>query len=481
MKKIVIIILIAGAIFACTQNRSGSTKTSGGVYNVFSNSSPDSLSAQLPIDVNETFGVGYDSFLDSLHQPPFDVFSWQTFVALNWPANAQGKPINGAFTDSLNAPRVWEFYKDPAEVFGHPTPGLTMRLGVAKRGGQKFLYLDSKAPHAMSTGAIIDMNKLEGFEEADGHPLIDRNLNFTLYEIKMNPVESNFVIDSGLTTTQGIYNYGIKHSKNINLPASDSVTKNPGSMEIKASWRILIPSLGDDTTRYYCRRATIFIDSTQTRNHKSLLLTNVKVGLVGMHIIRKTKKLSTREIWSTFEHIDNTPDNPQEAQAGNRQWSFYNPLCLNCVPNAIPDTLKGDGGNYLWDSSMPYAKSYAVKAPGQNLPTLFGTQAVRVYPIYKYTEMINHLWQEKLKGSVWANYRLVGSQWQLSEVFPSPTAPNYLANTTLETYIQSNASCIGCHSAAFISYNNQNIKTDLSWLFYFYANQGAGLKKVSKK
>ena len=126
---------------------------------------------------------------------------------------------------------------------------------------------------------------------------------------------------------------------------------------------------------------------------------------------------------------------------------------------------------------MPYAHQYGVKAPGQVYKDSFGSQAIRVYPIYKYTDMINNLWQEKLKGTVWANYRLIGSQWQKAEVNPPPNAPNFLANTTLETFIQSNASCISCHSFATITYNNTTINTDLSFLFYFYAKNPPGAKK----
>lgn len=472
MKKIFVIIAIAGCLYACTQIKKGGEKLASGshIYNKFCDSAgvrgPCSV---IPIDVNETFGVGYDSFLDSLHQIPFDVFSWQTFIALNWPSDSTGKPIGASITDSPNAPRVWEHYKDPTEVFGSTDAGLTLRLGQNKKTGQKFLYMDSKSPRLLHTGQTLDAAHLNGFQEADGHPLIDRNLNFALYEIKMNPIETKFVIDSGLTTTQGIYNLGIKHSNAINLPLSDSASKNVGSMEIKATWRILLPAQGDDTARFYCRKATIYIDSLHTRNHQPLLIKNVTVGLVGMHIIRDTRKLSTNATWSTFEHIDNTPDDQTAAQQSNRNWSFYNPLCLNCTPNQAPDTLAGDGGQYIWEITPPYAIKYTVKAPGQSLTQTFGTQAVRKYPIYKYTDMVNQLWQEKLQGSVWANYRLIGTQWRLSEVFPSPTAPNYLANTTLETFIQKDASCINCHSHAAISYQNTNIRTDLSFIFPVYA------------
>jgi hypothetical protein len=410
-----------------------------------------------------------------MHQPPVDVFSWQTFIALNWPADSTGKPLNTAISSSPNAPRVWEYYSDPAEVFASPVNGLRLRLGVAKKGGQKFLYLDSKSPAKLMTGEQVDASQLQGFQEADGHPLIDKNLNFVLYELKMNPVETKFVLKDSLTTLAGIYTLGsqTKNKNSIPLPMSDSASGNAGSMEIKASWRILVPSLGDDTSRYYCRKATIFIDSAHTSNKKNLTITNVTVGLVGMHIIRKTQKLSLADSWSTYEHIDNVPDNQQEAQQSGKVWSFYNPACLNCMPNKAPEAFKADSGRYIWNTQMPYAKLYAVKDSTQQTSQVFGTQVMRVYPVYRYTEMINRLWQDKLKGTVWANYRLIGTQWETSETPPETKAPHFLANATLETFIQKNSSCISCHNGAAIKYNGKIIKTDMSFIFPAYALGGS--------
>nr|WP_294941801.1 hypothetical protein [uncultured Mucilaginibacter sp.] len=485
MKKFLVIVVIFGLLLACKYFQSHTVGGGAPIYNAFCDSTQaDNPCSVVPYDVNETMSLGYDSFLDSLHQIPFDVFSWQTFIALNWPANAAGNPIGTSVNDSLGAQRVWEHYQDPAEVFGTSVPLLNLRLSEAKKGGQKFLYLDSKAPHALAAVASINANDINGFQEADGHPLIDRNLNFALYEIKMNPVETKFTLDNKLTTTQGIYNAGIKTHNAIDLPASNSTTKNLGIIEIKASWRILLPATGDDTSRYYCRKATIFIDSLHTRNHQPLLITNVTVGLVGMHIVRKTAKVSANQIWSTFEHIDNTPDDAQQAQMSNRQWSFYNPDCLNCTPNAAPDTIKGDNKQYMWQPNMPYARDYAVGAPGQQLKRdSFGTQALRLYPVYRYTEMVNQLWQAKLKGSVWANYRLIGTQWQQSEIAASPTAPHFLGNTTLETFIQADASCISCHkSYASVLYNGNKdtITTDMSFIFPVYARVNTTAKPAKK-
>lgn len=128
---------------------------------------------------------------------------------------------------------------------------------------------------------------------------------------------------------------------------------------------------------------------------------------------------------------------------------------------------------------MPYAQRYTIHPENYNQPlkgrdTAIGSQAVRVWPVYYYTELLNRLWQAKLKGTVWANYRLIGSQWMTSELQHGAPAPFYLGNTTLETFIQADASCIGCHSSAYVQYappgkDTMTVFTGLSFLFPVYA------------
>lgn len=469
MKKIILIAIIAaGVIFACNQHitTNGDTASlSPNFTNQFCDSATNGgLCSYLPFEVHIATGIGYDSDLDSSRQPPFDIFSWQSFIALNWPADKNGNPIGNGINNNTTNPRVWEYYKDPIQVFGNGNNELLLQYGNAAVTGEKLLHRSSKAKGRL--------NMLTGFDESDGHPLIDRNLNFALYEIKMNPAEVNFVTANNLATVNGIYSYYIKNHNQFVLPPSDSASKTYGMTEVKAAWRILDPSKGDDTSRYYCRSAIIYIDAANSRNGKALFF-RAKVGLVGMHIFRITSKFGVG-IWSTFEHVDNTPDSPQAAQnTRNTNWSFYNPQCLNCPSNDAP-VLKKTEQTYKWDSVPPYAAHYAMNAPSQPGNGKFGTQAVRVYPVFSMTDYVNRLWQAKLKGSAWGNYRLIGSQWQLAESNPPPDAPALLANTTLETYIQKNASCIGCHNQANVEYVKKpgdtiKIKTDFSFLFPVYA------------
>jgi hypothetical protein len=59
----------------------------------------------------------YDAPESSALQQAFDIFSWASFVALNWPANPDGTPMDGPITSNPTAPRVWETYIDATGVF----------------------------------------------------------------------------------------------------------------------------------------------------------------------------------------------------------------------------------------------------------------------------------------------------------------------------------------------------------------------------
>jgi hypothetical protein len=74
--------------------------------------------------------------------------------------------------------------------------------------------------------------------------------------------------------------------------------------------------------------------------------------------------------------------------------------------------------------------------------------------------------QAKLAGTVWANYRLVTTQW------PGPTGqfiPCQVTNAVAETYIQNRnaGSCMRCHAAALTAgtdANNQRSSAKFSYL-----------------
>lgn len=68
-------------------------------------------------------------------QPDFDIFAWNTFIALNWPAYAAEAPTYLRGIPNLRDPQksfvnaqnddvgVWETFKEKREVFNHPVKG----------------------------------------------------------------------------------------------------------------------------------------------------------------------------------------------------------------------------------------------------------------------------------------------------------------------------------------------------------------------
>jgi len=478
MKKILLAaFVLLGFFFACNNDGCPPAATwpagdTCSVCNLCADpSKKDSLCNVVPHDVAFRVNSGYVTHLDSLIQPRFDFFSWQSFVALNWAADANGNP-SGAFNTNPNAPRVWETFVDPDTVFVTPHPHLEAMNSArleAKRKGLKFFRYASKFADTVRFN--------NSFLESDDNALIDRNLNFVLFEEKINPVEYNYIMRGSLNTWEGQLAYTAQNRNAIQLPAGFYAKQNPyandstvGSIEIKASWRILLPEKGDDTSRYYHRQALVFIPGTNTVTGQNLQFT-ATVGLVGLHIIHKTSAFQLM-VWTSFEHVDNIPENLEEAAAANpfnpnaRRYSFYDPRCVTCPPN-VPPGVSGHDDTLKWAMQMPYAEQYAnlvVGDPPQRQK--FGTQVVRMVPIYYKTQQINRYWQSKVKGSVWENYKLVGSQWGLRETnvpFAVINAPHLLANSTMETFIQKDASCISCHNFATMA--DTAIPTDMSFLF----------------
>jgi hypothetical protein len=293
---------------------------------------------------------GYHSVLAGNIQPLFDEFSWQSFVTFNWPSDTQGNPV-GSFFSGADCTRVWETYTDPGQVFYSFQNDVSLGAAAAeaRKQGKKFFYMDSKLSPELLNGA--DNVQFDGFA------VIDRNLNFTLYEEKMNPDEVAFVDANNLHTRANIIAYGKQHDNAISLPAGyyDNPAKASGGkvgmVEFKATWRILDPSKGDDPSRFYHKPATIYVAAKNSASKKSFTI-SAEVGLVAIHIIHKTNKFSF-QVWTTFVHDDNNPDSTQYANKnfGNTHYSYFNQACSDCPINT---PVKPGPDGYIWNTTAPW-------------------------------------------------------------------------------------------------------------------------------
>ena len=394
-------------------------------------SPPDYVfSADVPHDIvtNDVGAIG--------NQPFVDILGWDSFIAVNWPVPhplvERGVPdrqntIGGLKSGggeggqpqvSPTGPTVWETWKDTDDIFLDPPvkptpfdapeiiPEPCRELAQEHPGaGRRTLSMEAK---------VSDV--LRNFEQAFTlEPLIDQNGEKVWYEVKVNKAYYDYVVDNGF------YDSRKQVGKTISFPSSSNTTRQTPVVKVKAAWKVM-GLLGsrqpDDPTKFYTTEALI-LDPETEKCRKEL------VGLVGLHIVQKTVQLPQWS-WATFEHVDNAPDQ-QSGPVPGKQYNFFNADCAGCPFNTPPSKTRPN----------------------------FPTQVVRVVPVDSFAP--NDTYQTALKtlrsDNVWAHYMLVNSQWSGSRhPLGVPSQPKFLANTTLETYLQEPVEdpkaphgCINCH------------------------------------
>jgi len=401
-------------------------------------------------------------------RPNFDYFSWQSFIALNWPAasGSHGVPNQPGTPDVFlkaapGTPVVWGTYKDSFELFGQkdkrPTAWESNDIPINPcpngQPGQKTLIFLSKGN-----------TPLMQTSQAFSFPLIDQRNNYVYYDIRYDQAQYNFVRGQDNDPTSWLYllkNLAPKENQPVPLQMpSSSPPSTLGSIMVKAAWRIKTDK--DDTSRYYTTNAQIYNPQTQTCTETPMLL-------VGLHIAHKVDPFN-EWVWSTFEQVDNVPPDagvtPQPTPPPGG-YSFNNGTNDPATPN---------GYNY----KPPQAPS--VKGGAQPTPSPVQVTRVNAIPDTPQgasTREFNTYYQQLLKGTVWQYYQLVVTQWpfnpglsgfklmQNGGVYPQDTGaafPVYGAvNTTMETYFQNQNDAAGAGGNSCMSCHYRAGQSDFSW------------------
>lgn len=396
--------------------------------------------AALPNDV-----VGFDSsfiyrFISEGAQFPFDLFAWQTFVALNWPLDGEGRPLDVELGARPSAPRRWQRLARADDV-----------LPTAETPG-------ACGPEAPGTLTVTT------FRQADGLPLIDRALNYVVYDIRLNAVARAYIEANNLGSRNGQQAF-LDAKKTVGFPLGrydDTGARRgggPGALVIKSAWRVLAGGAAAESQSYFTRPGRIAVSAADNADGRARCI-EATLALVAMHVARRTESGNgDKWIWSSFEHVDNAPlaANGREPNdlfedtyfpggcrapnAPTRDFAFFRRGCANCVTNRTASA------NWTWAAAPPYAKAF--QQPGG-----FGTQVTRCWRIWSGTSKINAFWRSRLAGTVWANYRLLSAQWRGNyggdEFFGNGEVPRFLANPVIETAVQErrDGTCLGCHATA---------------------------------
>ncbi|MCJ8290160.1 MAG: hypothetical protein HRT58_10895 [Crocinitomicaceae bacterium] len=455
------------------------------------------ISSIIPSDIDETKKdqlMSENKINEVRHM--FDKFSWESFIAINWPVNENGEPMEHLKDDGLP---TWYNWKEAFEVFrdkgekpekwnsNRTTPNWILDHDNAPGNTQKSVRLLFNTNKAINV-ADEDMQAFAG-------PLFDQNGNLLRYEVLMNEEEFDYILKNKLYNINGQIDFSQKNADKADFPAGvyEEITK-VGAVEIKISWKVLVRGK-DDFSRYL--NVPSFVLSEDKKSWDK-----VTAGMVGFHINHKTSSAS-QWVWSTFEHVDNLATNSLETfeYEGNQipiKPSFYDPDCETCPTNVW---LQSDSSKFIAPDGTykKYHRSYYIpedkRIKGSDKDYYIG-QAHRMIPIPERLQELNRDIQEQLKlqESPLQYYELVGTQWPKNQqktpadptyaAFPNSVEnkpggdpdPIYLTNMTMETYFQNGnqgaynfmengsqptdntekmifgtESCMGCHSSAGIA------------------------------
>ncbi len=392
-------------------------------------------------------------------------FAWKDFIALNWPVDCEGKPLES--TDPLSdrkypkiigqapeAPRRWELYPSPKDLFlpnGATPPSLDKLPEVVQclndRAGSEIEYNQNlrlteaeefvtakesgeykiasrkdllDAYGELESELTIDKKQvkisLSSIDAANKIPLVDSQGNYVINEIRLNPVEFKQIDkNKWYDATNLVSLWQNSDSENLfQLVCSEKMVTSTnrkycnayeaeGAIEIKVAWRVFDErNTEQEKARYYTTKRKIVSKGGEILNEKP------ELGLIGFHIMHKTS--SRGWIWSTFEHIDNAP--PCDAQK-TKQYTLYNNECntKNCQENE--PYVKPP---YLWDISNKEPKAVTIEVnQGIAVKDQIPSKICRANEISESITKLNKEYQNSLKSidesSVWQYYQLIGTQW----------------------------------------------------------------------
>lgn len=388
-------------------------------------------------------------------RPWFDQYSWQSFIALNWPADPSqpGVPLGpndpSTFQNvASGTPTVWESYATSYRLFGSgddapPEFGTGPAEGNPCASGSKSLQMVSKGTDVASD-VIGDVN------EAFSHPLIDQNLNYVFAEVRFNDTYYDFV----RSKMYYLKKYLSEAPQPLQMPESDPSAGEIGAMMVKAAWRQMTSD--DDQSRYHVINATVVDPDTEE-------CSIVPMGLVGLHIAQKVDQFP-EWIWSSFEQVDNVELGPNPSPT--TKISFNN-------GTDTPATPRG------WANRPPLAP------PLEAMSDREATQVTRLNPIPTTPEGMstvdqNEAYANLLKGTVWEHYQLVITQWPSNAtqfvlprdggIYPQDAGgafpANGATNTAMETYMQSQEDAQGAGGNSCMSCHYGSATSDFSWILF---------------
>lgn len=398
-----------------------------------------------PTEVDTGSGPGTCGFMQ---------FAWQGFLAMNWPAlnvvPAQAGQIARGLPDSSlkigqadERQTVWEQYQPNWYLFApnNPPPAATPPLPAPNSQSFAAWNQHSNLPsvcgppvtaaRVASVKILSSLSKVDdmpGVGQAFTAPLIDQQGYYARYEIRFNYPTFHYI------NSNRYYLESAQAGQTFSLPVQTGTM--PGAILLKASWKVLTEE-ERKSNRFH--EASAFLYTPANGNVNAECSGPVPVGLVGLHIVQKTNDFPD-QIWSTFEHVDNVPDDTAQMPP-NKKWSFFNAASTTPI-NTKPKCPVAGMSPCDWQPASSHRT--ATTGPTQVLRTNKISASPNQPSLTQINDSVRALLTKTNLSTVWQFYRLVEAQWRVPTGF-FPSGP--VANVTMETYKQKD-SCMACHEPA---------------------------------
>jgi hypothetical protein len=361
-------------------------------------------------------------------QPFFDSYSWKAFAALVCDGTEGQHDTGGPRTG--DGPRIFEAYKSAWEIF-HPGKVSTdfdtrkdkeyNPCGPKATGNDLVIAETTKFVDAAGSQVDFDFDEV-GINAEPFGPLPAQSHTYAHYLTQFNRESFRYLTDV------------LAHN------TGDAIDFPVGSINVKSAWVEMKHPL--DKSRFYTRRAWIRIAPNACKE--------TTVGLVALHVVQKTARTGNW-IWSTFEHVDNAPDDPGPAcKPPLPRYTFHDRTC-----DEMPQPPR-----------VPHNDPFAS-------PRLFNVVRTSTL-ISEFSREANDKYHGALSSTIWRNYQLVMTQWPIgnpsgpvlgsdcNKNFPGCHPMTSFANTVIETFFQLtpnhqefSMTCIACHG--------QTVESDFVW------------------
>ncbi len=197
-----------------------------------------------------------------------DAYAWRLFVALNWPADPDGRAADPRLRLGADRPTVWETWKNSADIF--------RRDGSDPGPWNGALVADERRFELISPLDFPDLRHIvNGRMVPVADPLAEAR---RLVEVRVNHLSFEYIRAHRLYNLEGQF-AAVADGNRVSFPS--------GAVHVKVAWR---PIDATEASRYHT--LTLKLADGSTRLY----------GLTALNIAAKSRP---EWFWASFEHVDN--------------------------------------------------------------------------------------------------------------------------------------------------------------------------------